>query len=93
MNPAQEDRHDPDHHPHRGKWALFGFFLVAAYFLFTEHQAHVLGALPYLLLLACPLMHVFHHRGGHHHHRARGSDGANETASATDAHRHGKDAS
>jgi hypothetical protein len=43
---------------------------VAAYFLLTEHLAHVVGALPYLLLLACPLMHVFMHggRGGHGHH-------------------------
>jgi hypothetical protein len=43
---------------------------VAAYFLLTEHLAHVVGALPYLLLLACPLMHVFMHGGhghGHHH--------------------------
>ena len=47
---------------------------VAAYFLFAEHRAHLFGALPYLLLLACPLMHVFMHRGhgshgsGHAHH-------------------------
>lgn len=43
---------------------------VVAYFLLTEHLAHVVGALPYLLLLACPLMHVFMHGGhghGHHH--------------------------
>lgn len=39
---------------------------VAAYFLLTEHLAHVVGALPFLLLLACPLMHVFMH-GGHGH--------------------------
>lgn len=37
---------------------------VAAYFLLTEHLAHVVGALPFLLLLACPLMHIFMH-GGH----------------------------
>lgn len=42
---------------------------VAAYFLLTEHLAHVVGALPFLLLLACPLMHVFMHHGhgGHGH--------------------------
>ena len=48
---------------------------VAAYFLLTEHLAHVVGALPYLLLLACPLMHLFMHHGhgrhgggpAHHH--------------------------
>lgn len=43
---------------------------VAGYFLLTEHLAHVVGALPFLLLLACPLMHVFMHHGhgGHGHH-------------------------
>jgi len=37
---------------------------IAAYFLLSEHHAHFFGALPFLLLLACPLMHVFMH-GGH----------------------------
>jgi hypothetical protein len=45
---------------------------IAGYFLLTEHLAHVVGALPYLLLLACPLMHVFMHRGhGSHHHQGQ----------------------
>jgi hypothetical protein len=51
---------------------LLGFLAVAAFFLLTEHTAHVMGLLPYLLVLACPLMHVFHHR--HHHHDAKGKD-------------------
>ena len=38
---------------------------VAAWFLWTEHRVHLLGALPYLILLACPLMHVFMHHGHH----------------------------
>lgn len=41
---------------------------IAAVFLLTEHLAHTLGVLPYLLLLACPVMHVFMHRGHHHGH-------------------------
>ena len=42
---------------------------IAGYFLLTEHLAHVVGALPFLLLLACPLMHIFMHHGhgGHGH--------------------------
>lgn len=42
---------------------------IASYFLLTEHLAHTLGALPYLLLAACPLMHLFmhHDHGGHAH--------------------------
>ncbi|HWR97206.1 MAG TPA: DUF2933 domain-containing protein [Candidatus Methanoperedens sp.] len=44
--------------------ALLGFLGIAAFFLFTEHRAHVLGALPYVLLLLCPLLHFLGH-GGH----------------------------
>ena len=47
---------------------LVCFLAIAAFFLITEHAAHVFGALPYLLLLACPLLHVFMHRGGHGSH-------------------------
>ena len=46
----------------RGKIVLIGFLLVAGFFLITEHTAHFLGVLPYLILLACPLMHLFMHR-------------------------------
>lgn len=50
--------------------ALLGFVAVAGYFLFSEHRAHAVGWLPWLILLACPLLHVFMHGGhgrGHHH--------------------------
>ncbi|TDH62097.1 DUF2933 domain-containing protein [Dankookia rubra] len=59
----------------RGGVALLGFGLVAAFYVLREHYEHALGALPYLLLLACPLMHLFMHHGhgGHQgHHRADG---------------------
>ena len=36
---------------------------IALYFLLAEHRAHVFFALPFLLLLACPLMHIFMHHG------------------------------
>ncbi len=49
---------------------------VAGWLLWAEHRAHLLGALPYLLLLACPLMHVFMHRGHGHGHRHPGADDA-----------------
>lgn len=42
------------------------FGAIALFFLWEEHQAHILGAVPYLLLLMCPLMHLFMHRGHHH---------------------------
>lgn len=38
---------------------------VGAYLL-VYHLAHVALVVPYLFLLACPLMH-FMHRGHHHH--------------------------
>ncbi|MBI2308532.1 MAG: DUF2933 domain-containing protein [Rhodocyclales bacterium] len=68
------------HHTHNGarpqssggwdrksKWAWIGFAIVAGFFLVTEHRAHLFGILPYLLLLACPLMHLFHHHGHGRH--------------------------
>lgn len=50
----------------RSRIALVAFGGIAAYFLLTEHRAHLFGVLPYLLILACPLMHMFMH-GGHSH--------------------------
>jgi peptidoglycan/LPS O-acetylase OafA/YrhL len=52
------------------RFAAFGFGAVAAFFLFTEHRAHLFGWLPYLFLLACPVMMLFMHHGHdtHDHH-------------------------
>lgn len=43
------------------------FLAIALFLLLSEHRAHALGFLPFLLLLACPLLHVFMHsgHGGH----------------------------
>ena len=51
----------------RSSIAMLVLGAVALFYLLTEHTAHALGVLPYLVLLACPLMHLFHH-GRHHHH-------------------------
>lgn len=63
---------------HKGfvKWFLSWKGVVAtlalagvSYYLLTEHKEHLAVALPYLILLACPLMHIFHgHHGGHGNH-------------------------
>ena len=47
------------------------FLVIVGFLLWTEHLAHALGYLPYLLILACPLMHMFMHggHGGHAHHQ------------------------
>ena len=39
---------------------------IAVFFLWEEHQAHIPGALPWLILLACPLIHFFMHRNHDH---------------------------
>jgi hypothetical protein len=63
-------------------FVLCGFLAIAAFFLITEHAAHLYGILPYLFLLACPLMHLFMHHGhgGHGSHDSgqdRSSGGRN----------------
>ena len=54
----------------RTRVVLVAFLVIAAFFLLTEHTAHVFGVLPYALLLLCPLLHVFMHHGhdGHSGH-------------------------
>lgn len=57
--------------------AAIGFLLIGASLLLFEHRLHVLGYLPFVLLLFCPLLHVFMHRGhghGAHRHSARHAD-------------------
>lgn len=79
--------HDHRHEPRpgngtksRNRWVLIAFLAIAAYFLITEHKAHVSAWLAsywiWLLLLACPLLHVFMHgkhagHGGHENAQAR----------------------
>lgn len=63
----------------RAKWVFIGFAAIAAYFLIAEHKAHLSGWLSsygiWLLLLACPLLHMFMHggHGGHDNHPNEGS--------------------
>ena len=66
------------------KFMFIGFALIAAFYLLTEHYAHVLGYLPYLLLLACPLMHLFGH-GGHGRHEKHGEGSERNDGSAHNA--------
>jgi hypothetical protein len=52
--------------PVAGSGCCSGFLLIASFFFFQEHRAHLLGILPFLLILACPLMHFFHHGQAHY---------------------------
>jgi hypothetical protein len=61
-------------HTTLSRWrSPMGIFMLVAgmlgvYYLLTEHLTHVAQAIPYLFLLACPLMHLFHGHGHHHDH-------------------------
>ena len=70
MDPGAEE----DRYRQRLRWGLGVFLAVAFFFLWQEHRAHLFAVLPWLLLLACPLMHLFMHRGHRSH---RPSDGSN----------------
>ena len=63
----------------RSWWAFAGFIAIAGFFMFTEHRAHLFGILPFLFLLACPLLHIFHH-GGHGGHGGDAQTGDDEHA-------------
>ena len=63
---------------------LAALALVGAvvYFLLTEHRAHFIYALPFLILLLCPVMHIFMHKGhgglgGHGGHKHSDQDKEN----------------
>jgi hypothetical protein len=50
---------------------VLGMLLViGVFYVVREHFVHVSQALPYLILLLCPLMHLFGHRHGGHRHDA-----------------------
>jgi hypothetical protein len=58
---------------------LIGFLAIAGAYLWMEHRAHLLGALVWLPLLVCPLMHLFMHHGhGGHSGHGSSSDGENK---------------
>ena len=60
----------------RTRTALLALTAFGVASIAYDHRVHVIAALPYLLLLACPLMHLFMMlgHGGH----ARGDEVASE---------------
>lgn len=67
--------HTPSFCRSRTGIALLVFLGLAAALLAAEHWVHLAGSLPLLLLLLCPLMHLFMHgghgHGGHDHNGAK----------------------
>jgi len=58
---------------------MVDFAAAALFYLLSEHQAHFFGVLPWLILLACPLMHLFMHHGhGEHGQQAKDSSAKDE---------------
>jgi hypothetical protein len=80
-NHSDHPQHQPS--PWRRPAVLAGISLavIVGFFFLREHWGHVLGLAPYLLLLACPLMHLLHGHGDHvhAHHGQEKSDAAGKT--------------
>ena len=47
---------------------VLGLAILVGGYLAIWHGSHVAAALPFLVILACPLMHIFMHRGHFHGH-------------------------
>ena len=67
----------------RNGLVLIGFLGISGYFLWQEHSAHVIQYLPWILLAACPLMHVFMHHGHGGHGK---QDDSTSTAKSGERH-------
>lgn len=52
----------------RSAWtvAAIACLLMAAAYVVILHWQHVLPVVPVVILLLCPLIHLFHHRGHRH---------------------------
>ena len=76
----------------RSLLVFVAFALIATFLISTEHRAHALGLLPFLLILVlCPLLHLFMHGGHGGHGSAGGDDGDQASGAAENAaspHRH-----
>lgn len=80
MNPLSSP-HDGGSHPTRPGWAKAGLAILGILALvLIARSGELSGWLPFLLILACPLMHRFRHRG----HSVGGQAGAAADPSATE---------
>ena len=86
--PARDQLHHDASSPHGSFWTSRTFFValaflaIAVFLLLSEHRAHFLGALPLLLLVvACPLLHMFMH-GGHGNHTSHSEQSSDKLQNA-----------
>ena len=69
MNSPHSTNNSPTFWRSKPGIALGMLLVIVLFYLAREHYGHMLGLLPYMILLLCPLMHFFgHHHGGHSHH-------------------------
>ena len=76
------DQHTHDTQHKKSNLVMWIFLGIILYFLITEHWAHIVPYLPWLLLAACPLMHLIMHgghgHGGHDRHKEHGHDSGDD---------------
>jgi len=77
----QSSSGDPERYQDRGRrsaWFIAALMLalVGGVYLVQQHWTHLAGNWVYVVLLLCPLMHLFMH-GGHGSHGDHGSHHAN----------------
>ena len=46
-----------------GSLVVIGITLIGGYYLWETYREQLFSYWPYLILLLCPLMHIFMHRG------------------------------
>jgi len=67
----------------RAMLVFIGFAAIASLLLFSEHRAHIFGALIWLIPFSCIFLHMFMHghHGRHHIHEQHDADhgGENKT--------------
>ena len=80
MDQPDNDSHAPSFWRRPAGMALATAAVIAGFYLLREHWGHVLGYWPYLLLLACPVMHLFHGHGHHGHHGPKDAGTARSTS-------------
>jgi len=66
------------------RWVIWTLGAAALGYLIIEHRPHLFGWLPYLIILACPLMHLFM-RHGHHHGGASSDRAPKNSVAGTDS--------